>query len=358
MTSPTSGASLTNTPRGQRPFSLLGAFALLLEGRRLVIALGFVGGVLAVGVRSLLPRTYTARAMFMANAGAETDLSALRGLAGQFGLPIGDASTGPSPEFYEALARSTVILRPIAAESVVVAAEQGAAAVPVVDILRVRGATAVRRVEKATEKLQRRVAATYDRRTGIISLRVRTRWPELSKEVGDRILRRVNDFNLVTRQSRARAERVFAEGRVAEARVRLRAAEDSLLHFAERNRSVAESPILSLEQQRRAREVTLAQQVLASLEPSLEEARLREVKDTPVITILQAPTLLSVPDPRGRIKFGIFGGVVGLLVALVLLPARQALREAQGAPDAEAQRFFRAVAEMRGWLRRGRSASA
>ena len=356
MSSPAAPEKPRSAPWGEKPFSLLGTAALFLEGRRLLITLGIAGGLIAILIVSVLPRKYTARAMFIAESGSDSQLAALSGLAGQFGIPLGNASDGPSPEFYEALATSAVILAPIAAESFARTADSAEPEVPLTDLLRARGRTEERRRERAIEKLQDRVSATHNRRTGIIALRVRTRWPGVSDRVATRILEQLNDFNLNTRQSRASAEREFAEERVAEARQRLREAESELLRFTERNRSVRESPTLTLEFDRREREVTLAQQVLGSLEPSLEDARLREVKDTPVITVLQRPTGLSGPDPRGRIKYGIFGGIVGLLLATIILPARQALRGASAEADPEAQRFFRALDEIRrGLLRRSRS---
>jgi len=350
MTS-TEGAAPTRAPWGEKPFSLLGTVALYLEGWRMIVMLGLLGGLTAIAIVTLLPRKYSARAMFMAESGSESEMGALAGIAGQFGIPLGSGNSGPSPEFYQALATSSVILMPIAAESTVVSRESGASAVPLVDLLRARGGTPTRRVERATEKLQKAVTANYNRRTGVISLNVRTRWPQVSDHVASRILEQLNEFNLHTRQSRARAERTFAEQRVAEARGRLRAAEEELRRFMESNRSVRESPMLSLEVERRERELSLAQQVLGSLEPSLEDARLREVKDTPVITVLQAPTVLSVADPRGRIKFGLFGGIVGLLLAAVIIPVRHALREAGSEADPEARRFFRALEDLRRTLR-------
>lgn len=341
-------------PWGEKPFSLLGTAALFLEGRRLLIALAVTGGLVAVLIVSLLPRKYTARAMFIPEQESESALGGLAGLAGQFGIAVPGSNAGPSPEFYEALATSPVILGPIAAQAYHTTRDTAGVAVPLVDLLKARGGTPERRRERATEKLQDAVTATHNRRTGVIALRVKTKWPAVSERIATEILDRLNDFNLNTRQSRARAERQFAEERTAEARERLRVAEEELLRFTERNRSVRESPTLSLESERRRREVQLAQQVLGALEPTLEDSRLREVKDTPVITVLQRPTVMSVADPRGRVKYGAFGAVLGLLLALLVIPVRHSLREARAEPDPEAQRFFSAVDDLQSTFSRSR----
>jgi uncharacterized protein involved in exopolysaccharide biosynthesis len=165
--------------------------------------------------------------------------------------------------------------------------------------------------------------------------------------VGEPILKRVNEFHLQTRQSRARAERVFAEQRVTEASRRLRAAEESLRESLVRNRSVDESPNLRLDLERFQREVSFRQQIASTLEHSYENARMREVQDTPVITTLQSPQVLSVPDPRGLLRYTMLGGIVAAGLVLIVLTARLALSRPQRSGRTDAQEFYDALAELR-----------
>jgi uncharacterized protein involved in exopolysaccharide biosynthesis len=68
------------------------------------------------------------------------------------------------------------------------------------------------------------------------------------------------------------------------------------------------------------RAVTLQQDVVAGLEQHYQEARIREVRDTPVITIIEAPSLAVQPEPRGRLFIllaGLLAGTaLGVLTAL------------------------------------------
>jgi uncharacterized protein involved in exopolysaccharide biosynthesis len=240
---------------------------------------------------------------------------------------------------------SPVVLDVIADESFARDTAAGTVAEPLADLFRVRGKSAIRRHEKVIEKLQKNVSASVNRRTGVIGMRVRTRWPAVSERIAERILEELNTFNLHKRQSQAKSERIFAESRANEARQLLEAAENAARDFALRNRVVSESPALRLEADRLKRVVDLRQQMLMSSEQALESARLREVQDTPVITVFQEPLVRSVPDPRGRVKWLILGGILGLLAATVVIPLRSMLRSSKDTRSAEEARFRSAMYE-------------
>ena len=316
--------------------------ALILESRRALVLLGLAGALAAALITTLLGTRFSAVASFMPQSGGDTDLSALMGIAGQFGVPLRTGSSAPSPELYAALVTSPMVLEPISRE-LFSRDTMGAAPESLAVLLRIRTRAPRRRQEKVVEKLQDVVTTSVDRRTGVIGLRVRTRYAAVSDRIAERILEELNAFNLHRRQSQARAEREFAERRAVEARAQLTTAENAARDFAMRNRVVSESPSLRLEVDRLEREVNLRQQLLMTTEQSLESARIREVQDTPVLTVLQEPLTRSVPDPRGRIKWTILGGILGLLVAAILIPARAVLASSREAQTPEAARFRAAL---------------
>jgi hypothetical protein len=55
------------------------------------------------------------------------------------------------------------------------------------------------------------------------------------------------------------------------------------------------------------------------LAQAYEQARIEEVRNTPVITVVESPELPAIHDPRGRALMGLLGiflgGVLGLLGA-------------------------------------------
>lgn len=98
-------------------------------------------------------------------------------------------------------------------------------------------------------------------------------------------------------------------------RERLRKAGESL----ERNRRYEGSPGLTFRYERLQRRVNLRQQVFTPLSKSYEQAKIDEVRNTPVITVVEPPELPARPDPwRLKLKglLGlILGGIVGVFWA-------------------------------------------
>lgn len=289
--------------------SLLTIAAALIRAWRLLFGTLCVGGGSALAFASIRAPTYTAETSFVAQSGGDTDLSALRNLAGQFGLPVGGANSGPSAEFYAGLVSSAVVLDSIVADSV---PREPEGFVAVEELFTGSMNPSDRRTESAREKSQKAVRASLDRRTNVITIRVRTTSRVASLRISELILARINEVNFRMRQTRAGDERRFMEKRTQLAKAALLAAENDLQDFMERNRNYG-APHLKFAFERLNRAVSLQQQLLVTLEQTLEDARLREVRDVPVITVLQPPSSLIRPDPRARFTALVLGTLVGLL---------------------------------------------
>ncbi len=124
----------------------------------------------------------------------------------------------------------------------------------------------------------------------------------------------VNEFNLRTRQSQAAAERRFIEHRVEQVRSEFRAAEDDLQNFLQNNRAFQNSPELLFQHDRLQREVSMQQQVFTNLMQSYEQARIAEVRNTPVITVVEKAEVPVMSD-RGGLRIRILiGAFLGLLL--------------------------------------------
>jgi uncharacterized protein involved in exopolysaccharide biosynthesis len=158
-------------------------------------------------------------------------------------------------------------------------------------------------------------------RVGGVRIVTKTREAQLSFLSNRAIIDLVNEFNQERRRVQAAAEREFSEERLAEARARLRAAEDSLERFMERNREIVNSPRLSFAKDRLVRDVGRRQALYETLEQSVEQARLDEARNTPTITVLDPPVIPLRPDSRMlvfRLLIGlVIGGVFGALGGIV-----------------------------------------
>ncbi|MEP6573561.1 MAG: Wzz/FepE/Etk N-terminal domain-containing protein [Gemmatimonadota bacterium] len=333
--------------------SLLALMNVALRRRRLVVGLALLFG-LVIGVMLLvLPRWYTANSSFIVQARKlPTNIS---GLAAQFGLSLPGADASQSPAFYQDLLDSREILSAVVDTALTFPTDTGVATMRVQDVLRTRGPTPPLRREATIKRLGELISASNDVKTGIVSVSTRTHSPGASAAINRRLLDLLNAFNLSTRQSQASAERKFTERRLAEVKQELETSEDDLRRFNQRNREYRNSPDLSLEQDRLNREVNFRQQVFATLAQAFEQAKIEEVRDTPVITILQQPEPPVRPDSRQlvlKVLFATFGGAfVGLLIAMLQETLKQS-RVTGGGDLEEFDRLRRdAIADLRHPLR-------
>jgi len=149
-----------------------------------------------------------------------------------------------------------------------------------------------------------------------------SRYPELAAAVANRLIDNVNEFNAKRRQSQARMRRVFVEGRIAEGEQELTTAEGQLRTFYERNRSWESSPQLRFEEGRLRRQVDIRQEVLLTLRREHEVARIEEVNDSPVITVIdRAVTPLPKTGPRPVLLLGLalaIGASLGAFAAFAV----------------------------------------
>lgn len=317
--------------------SLWEVLAVLVRRRAVIVRAVLLGAVLAVLLTILRDRTWTTEAAFRPQG--SSGVSELASLASQFGVNVGRGEEGETPEFYAELLKSREILATVATRSY--PAEGGEAALP--DLLEIEADSDALRLERVVEWLGGgALSVSTSMETGTVTLRVQTRWPEVSRAIADNLLAEISRFNVETRQSQAAAERAFIEERTEMAETDLRTAEQALQSFLQNNRVIGEFSQVKSEFDRLQREVLLRQQVYTTLVQSYEQARISEVRDTPVITILQRPFLPPEPDGRGLVlgfALGvILGGMAGVVMAFLVEvfqrpaggrdPAREDFRQA------------------------------
>ncbi len=313
--------TLDQAPAGD-DLTLAGLLGFMLRHRRVVLGTGLIA-FLAVAVVTLVRhRTYTSTAMFMPQA-SEGALSRLSGLAATFGVSVPATDPGSSPDFYSDLLKSRDVLRRTVQTRYTFAARGDSIRGTLIELFESRGNSPGARRDNAAKELLNSIDVRIGRETGTIELEVTTAWAELSRQVAERMIRLVSDFNLHRRQTKAGAERRFVEARLGESQDSLRAAEARLQSFLQRNREYRDSPQLQFEYDRLERQVLMRQQVYTSLAQSYEAARIDEVRNTPVITLIEAPDLPAKPDPRLALLKGILAGLLGLLVGGCIAALRQ-----------------------------------
>lgn len=313
--------------------SIWEVLAILLRRRGTIVVTTFVVTFLAVLLSILGTDTYTTQAAFRPQ-GSDVSGSQLMALASQFGVSTPTGGEDASPAFYAELLTSRHILTALVERTFSV---PDVGDVLLKDLLEIEEDTEPLRDQAVLDWLvEEALSVATVVETGTVTLSVTTEWPGVSVTIAEDLLEAVSRFNLDTRASQAAAERVFTEGRVDLAEKELVASEDSLRLFLEANRQFENSPMLTFQFDRLSRTVMLRQSVLTTLVQSYEQARISEVRDTPVITVLQTPYTPPGPDDSSlilRILIGIvLGGMMGVVLAFVLEAVR---RPSDGDPARE-----------------------
>jgi uncharacterized protein involved in exopolysaccharide biosynthesis len=304
------------------------------------------GGTLAAIIVFSKPRLYSASGSFIPQ-GTDQGKSGLSALAGQLGVPISAVNQSLSPEFYIKVLKSRELLRGITHDTLVVR-ERGNRRIPFFELFDIDRGSAAQREEEGIRRLSKMISASATRTTGLVEFSVATAWPSVSVQIAMAAVNGVNEFNQRMRQEQAGSERKFVEARLAVASDDLRASEDRLETFLRNNRQFLSSPDLTFQRDRLQRDVSLKQQVFTSLTQSYEDVRLREVRDTPVITLVETPTLPTLPDPAGRIWSVILGILLGAFIGSVSALASDKMLRDRETGDPAAREFALTLSAIKG----------
>ena len=312
----------------------------ILRNRHLLLGCAFVGAVV-FGTRAWFqPESYTVTAILMPQ-GAKAQAGGIDGLASRVGISI--PGMEDNLQLYADLLKSREILRAVAEKPYTFGTEKGVRTSTLVDLY--GGSDQRLRTVVAVRRLGDNVSAAPSPKTGVITVQVKAEYSQLAHQVAQQLIDELNRFNLERRQSQAGAERKFAQQRMTEAGEELRTAENQLESFLAANRDFHTSPRLTFQQDRLAREISLKQGLYNMLAQAYEQSKMDEIRDTPVITIIQPPETPLMPDARGVGKNGVFGLVLGLVIAILIALVREYSGRQRLAESEELRDFDRLKAE-------------
>jgi len=156
--------------------------------------------------------------------------------------------------------------------------------------------------ERALKKINDRISVTESKKTGLITVSVLSEEPRLSKAIvtfiADALINYINQVQL----KQASENRQFIEDRIKEVEAQLKESEENLKRFREDNRSIKDSPELQLELEHLMRDVEVNQQVYITLKQQYEIARIEEVKEAPVVNVLDEGRVVVEKDKPKRLK--------------------------------------------------------
>lgn len=309
---------------GDNATSIFWFLSVLLRRWAALAGLTLIGLLAGAAVAFLSKPSYFAESRFIPQV-SQAASSQLRLLTEQLGIASGGAAGVRSVDYYAQLLRSRELQLDAITSSYAIMGGGAGDTIrgTLVELLGARGATQKARLEGTLRMLDKSISVTTDLRAGLVRLRTTAPRADLAVQVNRRLLDLLNEFNLEKRRSVASAERQFVEARMTEALQELETAEGELQRFLERNRNFQSSPQLSFEAARLQRRVELRQQVYGSLAQSYEQARIEEVRDTPIITIVDRPEGPVRRTSASVIGGGIVGALLGALLALGMVFGRE-----------------------------------
>lgn len=291
--------------------------------------------VIATALMLILPPAWRASATFSPNlsasgGGASRLAGALGSLAGAGGALGGSltsqlgASADPSesPLFYEQLLTSRELLtRLLQSRFPDYRTDVPADSATLLDLRNERTKNRRRALELEIKALREEMTVRVDQRANLVALSVDAEWAPLAPQVAQRLLDLVNDFNLQQRQTRGRVRRVFLAGRVDSTRAELDRMTRQLRDFEVVNRDWTQSPSLKARHADLERQQAIAEDLYVSTRRDYEQARVSEVNDAALITVIDSPVQPEKKQfPRIGLTLGIatiLGGLVGVLAAVI-----------------------------------------
>lgn len=259
---------------------------------RLIAGLVIGAIVFAVAATFIFPPVYRSNVSFVANSSGASKLpgglggSGLGGLLDRFGGSIG-GDPSESPVFYvQLLASRELLTRLLETRFPNPRTEVSRDSATLISILRIRHDDPARRVELAVKRMSEAISPGWDAKTNLVWFSVDAQWPELSAQIANEVVGLVSSFNREIRVTGSKSKRAFLQMRRDSARTALRDAEERQRFFYEQNRGFVAAPSLKFEEQRIRRDVDLASDLYINLDRQLEVARIEEINDAALITIV------------------------------------------------------------------------
>ncbi len=287
---------------------------------RMVVATTIGALLIGIAATIIIPPVYRAEASFVANTSSNSKLqgaaggtTGLGGIISQLGGTMG-GDPSESPNFYvELLGSRELLTRLLQSRFPNPRTDSPRDSATLLTILKIKKSDPQAQMEVAVKNMNKAISAGLDPKTNLVWFSVDAQWPELTAQIANRLIDLVSTFNKETRVSRAKAKRTFLQMRHDSAQTALRDAEERERLFYEQNRGLIMAPGLKFEEQRIKRDVDLASDLYINLDRQLEVARIDEINDAALITVIDSAI---VPRKAKWPRYGLMGITAVLLGAL------------------------------------------
>jgi uncharacterized protein involved in exopolysaccharide biosynthesis len=291
--------------------------------RKRIVGLSLIVAVVVLGINFLLPVYYKSTTVLLPETEG-SKLGAMGQFAGVAALAGIDVSGGDISRLYPLIAQSEAVLKRVIEKKYTTESYPGP--VDIVEYFEFEEDTREEEFEEALKHLRDLMGTHYASKTRTVTITVEMPEPQLAADVVNGVVEEVDRFIREDRTTSASEQAKWISERLVEVEEELRAAEDSLTGFRERNRRVVDSPELLLQQARLQREVTVKSTIYVELKRQRELAEIEEIKNVSIVNVLdQARAPIKKVRPKRATN-----AAIAFLLSLALLSAYYGLKPFYG----------------------------
>ncbi len=323
------------------------------NGRKTIIKVTFIAGVLGVIIALLSPKEYTATTTIVPQTSSSgSKLGGLSSLAAMAGFNLDNATSGDmlSPTVYPEIVSSVPFqmdlmnipfsfakvnhpvslyeyYSEIAKPGVLALVSKYTIGLPGVIISAIKGNSEVKgltdtkgpialskKQEKVRKMISEQVTINLDTKQGFITLQAAFPEALLSAQVADQARELLQKYITRFKIEKASDKLSFIEQRYEEKKKEFEKAQTKLAYFSDQNKNVT-SAVARTEESRLQGDYTIAMNVYNELAKQLEQAKIQVKEETPVFSILEpamVPSERSKPKKPMIVFIWLFlGGIVG-----------------------------------------------
>lgn len=325
--------------------SLLGIANMALRRRRLFVILPLIAFIVGTvrSIKNFDPTVrFAATSKFFTKSGGSSGGGGSTGLVGAL---LGQPSSGGG-DLWNAILRSTDFTRELAAAKFRVRGTDA-------DSVKVQEGTIARLhgfPGDSIAELKQGVSLLKSGRIGIrlgsdigglVTLTTVANTQDLAVQLNYRVLEMLERYDTRLRRNNISVERRFIEERMLVASDQLARAQSDLTRFLESNRQYS-SPQLQVEHGRLVGRVGLYQGIYSSMASTIEQQRIEEARNTPVITMFDRPeNEVTASIPTRPQTEGLFGLMLGFIAAVLIVFGAEFLKQVPAHDPEEYQQFRR-----------------
>ena len=306
-------------------FDMFGFIRVLFLNRRWLVGAVLTAGVVTAIATLFIPNQYTAHASLLPSKSGGK-LSALKGITGLAALDIAGGfggSSESSSELFPTTLNSARLRNAILQKRYQFTADNKKYSLTMLEYLDETN------LDKARKALAKITTVSSEFKTGVVTLDVTTKYPELSAQVAQAYIDELDTFNRTQRKTRATEYENFLHERLDVGKAEMASAEDALEKFQTVNRDWAFSNDPALQKKLLAlkRDLEIKTKTFALLTQQYEIARSETRKDLPVVQALDAPVAPLVKSAPQRTLTVIFAMLIAAVFAVGILIVRESFKK-------------------------------